>query len=80
MVGQHYTLVSLNLIINYFKINKINLFIASLKGDEGIVKLLLEANADLNIQEKDGSLINDLPTKEEWCNRERIVMKARGVM
>lgn len=22
----------------------------------------------------------DLPTKEEWCNRERIVMKAKGVM
>ena len=36
------------------KINKINLFKASWKGHEGIVKILIDANADLNIQDKDG--------------------------
>ena len=46
--------VSLNLIVNCLKINKINLFIASIGGNEGIVKLLIDANADLNIQDKDG--------------------------
>ena len=38
----------------FFLSNKIILFIASSEGNEGIVKLLIEANADLNIQDKDG--------------------------
>ena len=37
-----------------FKINKINLFIASWKGHEQTVKLLLEAGADLNIKNSNG--------------------------
>ena len=37
------------------KINKINLFLASEKGHGGIVKLLIDAKADLNIQDKHGS-------------------------
>ena len=48
-------MVSLNLIVNCLKINKINLFIASLYGHEGTVKLLIDANADMNIQNKYGS-------------------------
>ena len=36
------------------KIIKINLFIASYNGHEGIVKLLIEANADVNIQANSG--------------------------
>ena len=55
MVKQHYTGVSLNLTINCLKIKEINLLIASEKGNEGIVKLLIDANADINIQDKSGS-------------------------
>ena len=54
MAIQHYTMVSLNLIVNCLKINKINLFIASRNGHERTVKLLIEANADLNIQDENG--------------------------
>ena len=55
MVKQHYIGVSLNLTVNCLKINKINIMIASRRGHKGTVKLLIDANADLNIQEKDGS-------------------------
>ena len=37
-----------------FLLNKINLFIASYEGNEGIVKLLIDANADVDIKNKDG--------------------------
>ena len=46
--------VSLNLIVNCLKINKINLFIASKWGHEGTVKLLIDANANANIRDSKG--------------------------
>ena len=55
MVKQHYTGVSLNLTINCLKIKEINLLIASEKGNEGIVKLLIDANADVDIKNIYGS-------------------------
>ena len=60
MVRQHYTGVSINLIINCLKIYKINLFIASHWGREGTVKLLIEANANVLIKNKDGKTALDL--------------------
>ena len=43
-----------------FIINKINLFIASLNENLGTVKLLIDANADLNIKTNSGSTALDL--------------------
>ena len=54
LVIQHYTWVSLNFIINFLKINKIYLFIASWKGHEGTVRLLADEGADLNIKSNSG--------------------------
>ena len=39
------------------KINKINLFIASIDGHEKIVKLLIDAGSDLNIKTNSGQTV-----------------------